>query len=267
MTGFAVPAAVVTGGCSGIGQGIARCLAARGYELVLVSENGARLGACAGEIRAGHGTRVHPIVCDLARPEAAGELHAAVRALGVEVDVLVVNAGMFFFGEVADADPAQANALLQLHVVTPSLLCTHFARDFRTRRRGRILLTASISAWRAFPGIAYYGGSKTYLRAFATALRSELAPYGVTVTCLAPGATDTGLYDPNVVPVARARRFGVMMDAATVAAAGVDALLAGKAEHVPGVFNRLATLVMRLVPQRAIDMARRRAPWLPLRDG
>jgi short-subunit dehydrogenase len=173
---------------------------------------------------------------------------------------------MFFFGEVADAEPAKANALLQLHVVTPSLLCTHFGRDMRARRRGRILLMASISAWRAFPGIAYYGGSKTYLSSFAAALRSELAPYGVTVTCLAPGATDTGLYDPNVVPLERARRYGVMMAAGKVADAGLRALFAGKAECVPGLFNRLSTLAMWLAPQRLIDAVRRRAPWLPLRE-
>jgi short-subunit dehydrogenase len=137
----------------------------------------------------------------------------------------------------------------------------------RARRRGRILFMASISAWRAFPGIAYYGGSKTYLRSFAAALRSELAPYGVTVTCLAPGATDTGLYDPNVVPIERARRFGVMMDPGRVADSGLRALFAGRAECVPGAFNRLATLAMRLVPQQVIDVVRRRAPWLPLREG
>jgi short-subunit dehydrogenase len=209
---------------------------------------------------------VHSIVCDLARPEAAAELHAAVATLGVDVDVLVVNAGMFFFGEVADAEPAKANAMLQLHVVTPSLLLTRFARDMRRRRRGRILLTSSISAWRAFPGIAYYGSTKTYLRSFAAALRSELAPYGVTVTTLAPGATDTGLYDPTVVDVDRARRFGVMMDPARVADTGLSAMFAGKAECVPGVFNRLATIAMAVVPQWVIDLVRRRAPWLPVRD-
>ena len=113
----------MTGACSGIGREIARRLAARGgHTLVLVSENRARLETTVQELFAAHGTPVYPVVCDLARPEAAGELHAAVAALGVAVEVLIVNAGMFFFGEVADADPGKANALLQLHVVTPSLL-------------------------------------------------------------------------------------------------------------------------------------------------
>jgi short-subunit dehydrogenase len=257
--------AVVTGACSGIGREIARRLAVRGYALVLVSERPTGLAAIAAELFAAHGTLVHTIVCDLARPEAAGELHRAVAALGVAVDVLVINAGMFFFGEVADADPGKANALLQLHVGTPSLLCTHFGRDMRARHSGRILLLSSISAWRAFPGIAYYGGSKTYLRAFASALRSELAPYGVTVTTLAPGATDTGLYDPTVVDMDRARRFGVMMDPGKVADAGLRALFAGRSECVPGIFNRLSTIAMMLMPQRVIDLVRRRAPWLPVR--
>ena len=87
----------------------------------------------------------------------------------------------------------------------------------------------------------------------------------MTVTCLAPGATDTGLYDPNVVPMERARRFGVMMDPGKVADAGLRAMLAGKAECVPGFFNRLSTIFMVLVPQRLIDVVRRRAPWLPMR--
>ena len=82
--------------------------------------------------------------------------------------------------------------MLQLHVVTPSLLCSRFARDMRARRSGHILVVSSISAWRDFPGISYYGSSKKYLRGFARALRSELSVYGVNVTCLAPGATATG---------------------------------------------------------------------------
>ena len=215
------PVALVTGGCSGIGKAIARRLGALGYELVLVSQRPAELRAAAEEIEAASGTPAHALPLDLARPEAAAELHAEVRSRGLEVDVLVNNAGMFFFGEVADAALPRANALLQLHVVTPSLLCTLFGRDMRERRRGHVLIVSSISAWRDFPGIAYYGSSKKYLRGFARSLRSELGVYGVNVTCLAPGATATALYDPSVVPVGLARRLGVMMDADQVAEAGL----------------------------------------------
>lgn len=96
--------ALVTGACSGIGLAIARLLGELGYALVLVSHREGPLAAAAAEIRAAHGVDVHAVTLDLARPEAAGELFGAVAALGVEVDVLVNNAGMFFFGEAVDAD-------------------------------------------------------------------------------------------------------------------------------------------------------------------
>ena len=247
--------ALITGASSGIGLAIARNLARRGHELILVSERADELREAAAELKA------RPIVMDLARPEAAHELYAATR--GFEIDILVNNAGFFFFGEAVDADPARANAMLQLHVVTPSLLCTLYGRDMRARRRGNILIVSSISAWRDFPGIGYYGSSKKYLRGFAASLRSELSIYGVNVTCLAPGATATALYDPNVVPVERAKRLGVMLAADRVADEGVRAMLAGKAEHIPGLLTRAMTFASVITPQWAIDQLRRRAPWLP----
>jgi short-subunit dehydrogenase len=253
--------ALVTGACSGIGKAMARELGARGHDLVLVSQRAAELARAADEIRK-DGVQVHTIVQDLATAGAAAELYEAVRQLAVEVDIFVSNAGFFFFGDAVDAAPEQANAMLQLHVVTPSLLCTRFGREMRARGRGHILIVSSISAWRDFPGIGYYGASKKYLRGFARSLRSELGVYGVNVTCLAPGATATALYDPNVVDVERAKRLGIMMEAQVVAKSGLDAMFAGEAEHIPGMITRALTLCAVLTPQWVIDLIRRRAPWL-----
>lgn len=261
-TGPDLRTALVTGACSGIGRAIAESLGARGHDLVLVSNREGPLAEAADTIRARHNVTVHAITMDLARPEAAAELHAATSARDLAIDLLVNNAGIFFFGEAADADPRRATAMLQLHVVTPSLLCTHFARDMRARRRGRILIVSSISAFRDFPGISYYGSSKKYLRGFARSLRSELLPYGVSVTCLLPGATATELYDPKVVPVELAKRLGVMMDPGDVAEAGLRALFRGDAECMPGALTRAMTWAAVATPQPVIDFIRRRAPWL-----
>ncbi len=256
--------ALVTGACSGIGLELATILGSLGYTLILASNRAAALDEVAASLRAQHGVAAHPVAIDLARAEAAGELCAAIEALGIEVDILVNNAGMFFFGEVADADPARANALLQLHVVTPSLLCTRLGRGMRERGRGQVLMVSSISAWRDFPGIGYYGSSKKYLRGFACSLRSELGPYGVNVTCLSPGATATALYDPAVVPVELARRLGVMMDAEAVARAGLEAMFRGDAEHIPGALTRLMKSAAVATPQRVIDWIRRVGPWMKI---
>lgn len=255
------PRAVVTGACSGIGLAIARGLARRGHDLVLSSNREGPLADAARALREAHGARVDEVVLDLSDPASAAALHARASEGGA-VDALVSNAGVFFFGEVADADPERALRMLNLHVVVPSLLCTHFARDLRARRGGRIMLVSSISAWRDFPGIAYYASSKKYLRGFAHALRSELRVYGVSVTCLAPGATATSLYDSTGVPVALATRLGVMMPPERVAEAGIDAMLRGDAECVPGAVNRAVTATIGMVPQGAIDAMRRYSPWL-----
>lgn len=254
--------ALVTGACSGIGRAIAGILAARGHALVLVSDRADALDDAARALHEAHGAVVTTLALDLARATAAAELYEATTALGLTIDVLVNNAGFFFHGEAVDAHHGRANALLQLHVVTPSLLCTRFGHDMRARRRGHILNVSSISAVRALPGIGYYGSSKKYLRGFSRALRTELGPHGVGVTCLLPGATDTALYDPATTPIGLARRLGVMMSAADVAEAGVDALFAGRAECTPGVLARSMALGISLVPQPVIDLAHRRVPWL-----
>jgi hypothetical protein len=262
-----VSAALVTGACSGIGLAIARRLAARGHDLVLVSNRAAEITRAAAEIHAAHGVAAHAVAMDLARREAAAELYAEVHARGVEIDILVNNAGLFFFGQVADASPEKAAAMLELHVVTPSLLCTLFTKEMRARRRGHVLIVSSISAWRDFPGIGYYGSSKKYLLGFSRALRSELAPFGVNVTCLAPGATATGLYDPSVVPVDLAKRLGVMMDPDDVAEAGLAAMFRGDALCVPGALTRAMAACAAVMPQAAIDLLRRHAPWLREPEG
>jgi short-subunit dehydrogenase len=246
--------ALVTGACSGIGKAIAERLGSLGYELILVSNRSDELARAADEIRAAHAARAHCLTIDLARPAAAAELYDAVAARGLH------NAGFFFFGEAVDAQPERANAMLQLHVVTPSLLCTRFGRDMRQRRRGHILIVSSISAWRAFPGISYYGSSKRYLRGFARALRSELSLYDVNVTCLAPGATATALYDPNVVSVERYRRLGIMMGPERVAEAGLRAMFARRAEAIPGTLTRAMAFAAVLAPQWMVDLLRH-APW------
>jgi short-subunit dehydrogenase len=234
----------------------------RGYPLLLVSHRPGPLETVAAEIRAASGVSVHVLCLDLARPEAAEELYRRVASMGLEVEILVNNAGVFFFGEAVDAAVDRASAMLQLHVVTPSLLCTLFGREMRERRRGHILVVSSISAWRDFPGIAYYGSSKKYLRGFARALRSEMRVHGVGVTCLAPGPTATELYGTNPAMVRRGRRFGLFLDPDRVAEAGVRALLGGRAECVPGFSSRIMALASAVTPQWVVDLIRRRARWL-----
>lgn len=254
-SGVTVPSsgwALVTGACSGIGLEISRELARRGYPLVLVSNREEALRDVATRLAQEFGVSTYPVALDLAAPEAAGLLYEEVRQRAIQVDVLVSNAGILMFGEVATVDPVRANTLLQLHVVTPSLLCTYFGGDMRSRRHGHILFMSSISANRPFPGIAHYGSSKGYLRIFATSLREELRPWGVKVTCVMPGAVATDLYGHTSVPVQKAVKYGVMMPAEVVARKAVKAMLSGKANLVPGVVSKISNAAMRYTPRPLI---------------
>lgn len=258
--------ALVTGACSGIGQEIARELAGRGYPLILVSNREPELSACACEFTADFGVEACAIHMDLAHPDAAVALHQATRDRGLEVEILVSNAGMFFFGEVAETDPEKAEAMLQLHVVTPSLLACYFGRDMRARKSGHILFVSSISAWRDFPGIAFYGSSKRYLRSFSAALREELRVWGVNVTCLAPGAVATNLYGQTGVPVQTAVRYRVMKHPSQIARAGVEGMFDGRAVVVPGFSARLMAFAMAHTPGWVVSMIRGRTHFLPRPD-
>src|SRR4051812_29642203 len=104
--------ALVTGACSGIGLELARGLAELGHPLVMVSNREKELGEAAGSLREAHRVEVQTITMDLARPEAAAALYAEVQARNVVVEVLVSNAGILLFGEVAELKPAKLNAML-----------------------------------------------------------------------------------------------------------------------------------------------------------
>ena len=99
---------------------------------------------------AAYGERLTLTQLDVSDVPAVAAFFAALESQWDTLDILVSNAGFFFFGEAVDAPPERAHAMLQLHVVTPSLLCTRFGRDMRARGRGHILIVSSIAAWRDF---------------------------------------------------------------------------------------------------------------------
>jgi short-subunit dehydrogenase len=185
--------ALITGGSSGMGLEFARELAARDYKLLLVSNRADDLESAAKELTAaGAGVLTH--YADLAAPDAADSLFAWCQAEGIVPDILINNAGMFFFKEITEEDLPRVQAMLNLHIQTVTRLCILFGGQMKKRGSGYILNVSSMAARIPAPGITVYSATKAYLKSFGVSLSYELAPYGVSVTTVCPAAIATPLY-------------------------------------------------------------------------
>ena len=154
--------ALITGASSGIGYQYARQLAARGYDLLIVSNDAEGIANSAAEIRKQYGVRITPLYRDLSAENAAEDLYRYCEDEQLDVEVLVNNAGVFFFDDLARVDSRRIELMLRLHVRTTTLLCHYFGRSMQARGRGYILNMSSMSAWMPFPGISVYAATKSY---------------------------------------------------------------------------------------------------------
>jgi uncharacterized protein len=251
--------ALITGGSSGIGFAIAVEFAKRGNNILLVSNQESELLKCKHEIERQYKVLCDTFAIDLANQNAAAEVFDYCLQQSFEVDVLVNNAGILVFSEVVNTSIERVNTILQLHMITPTLLCNLFGAKMKERRRGFIMNVSSISSVMPYPGISLYGPSKTYMRYFTRAFRSEMNAVGVNVSCLIPGATVTALYDPNRVNLSLALRLGVMQQPDFVAEKAVEALYTNKAECIPGLLNKITVALMPVIPQWIIALMYRKS--------
>lgn len=189
--------ALITGGSSGMGLEYARQLAEKGYDLLLVSNREEELASAVAGLSEAFPVKVSGHYQDLALPTAADALFAWCQERGLLPDVLINNAGMFFFKELSSADLGRVQAMLNLHVATITRLSILFGEAMKERGSGYILIVSSIAARIPAPGITIYSATKAYLRSFGRSLSYELRPYGVGVTTVCPAAIATPLYRLN----------------------------------------------------------------------
>ena len=186
--------ALVTGASTGIGRQYAEQLAALGYSLIVVSRTESLLEELAAELREKYGIEVIVHVKDLATMSAAEELFAWTEQNNMKVDVLVNNAGMFSFCDIADTPIERIKRAIALHDVTNTLLCQLYGNDMAERGGGYILNMSSFSIWMPFPGLSLYSASKAYLKSFSVAYAKEMRDKKVYVTAVCPGGIATDLY-------------------------------------------------------------------------
>ncbi|MFD7102742.1 SDR family NAD(P)-dependent oxidoreductase [Streptomyces celluloflavus] len=253
--------AVVTGASSGIGEHLARGLAARGYGLWLVARSTDALELLAEELRDRHGVPVRVRSCDLADPVAR-------RALGEElagqpVSVLCANAGFPACGPFSENDPAKESASVQVNVVSLHALTQALLPGMLARRRGGILVTGSTAGCQPVPTAATYSAGKAFANTFAESLHAELRGTGVSCTLLAPGPVRTNFYAVGGMSRLQERKFLAWLTPERVAEAGLRGLAQGRRVVVPGPVAKAQYLAGRHTP-RALLFPVLRAAVLPV---
>ena len=257
--------ALVTGASSGIGLQYATALA-RDYhcDLLLVSNQEQEQIEVAKQLAETYGVKTTPLYADLSQQDAAEKLHQYCVDNKIEVDILINNAGVFFFNPLTDTSMKRFELMLMLHVVTVAKLTRLFAEDIvkreltdeqkqekvlgKPRRKGYILNMSSMSAWMAYPGIQTYNATKAFIYNFSKSIWYELYPQGVNITVMTPGAVDTALFGlaPNLRKLAV--NLTVSIPPEKLVKRALKRMFQGKKADMPGVINHLSTPLLKHTP-------------------
>lgn len=244
------PVALITGGSSGIGEALARLFAARGHDVVLIARNETMLTAIADEIAATGQPRPLVLPADLTRMDAGDRIGHELIMRGLEPAYVVNNAGYGLGGPAETLDHGEQLAMIDLNVRALTDLSLRWIESIR-HHGGGILNVASIAGFFPGPGMAVYFATKNYVLSFTEALHHELAPTGIRVTALCPGPVQTRFLERAGLGEARIPG-AFFVPPERVALEGYNGLMAGKRVVVPGVANKLTSLMAGLVPHRLI---------------
>lgn len=244
---------LITGASSGIGEALARALAARAEPLVLTARRQDRLEALGAELRQRQGIEVITLPADLATPTGVSELLAAIESSGLEIDGLVNNAGFGLRGDFHTQRWEQAEAMLQLMVSAPVQLTGALLPAMRTRGRGRIVNVASLAGLvPGLPGSTLYSASKAFLIRFSQSLAAENQSHGIQVMALCPGHVRSEFHAVLGVEERMKKLPGLFwMDAGELAEHTLQALDQQRMVVVPGRVNQLIAALARLLPDQA----------------
>ena len=244
---------LVTGASSGIGAEIARGLARRGHGVTLVARRADRLEALAAQLEDKHGVRAPTLACDLGSDRSRSRMLAKLDELGLDVEVLVNNAGFGSGGRFQELDAARELDMVRLNVEAVTALCARFVPEMVDRGRGAVLNVASTAAFQPLPRQAVYAATKAFVLSFTDALHADLQGTGVTATALCPGPVRTEFVESaGIDDAAEALPQPFWTDPDFVAEEGIRGLERGRRVVVPGKLNRATALGGQHAPRGAL---------------
>jgi short-subunit dehydrogenase len=259
MSGCKPTCALITGASLGLGRALVHECAARGMRLVLVALPGSGLPELGAQIARDRGVTVDWLEADLTESATLDSLAAMIRSKGLEIDLLINNAGVGSVGAFKDSGPESHEATINLNILALVRLTRLLLPELEARKRGRILNVASLGSFYPMPTLSVYSATKSFVLEFSLALREELAG-SVMVSVLCPNTIRTTNAVNEYVD-----RLGLLPRLACltperIARVALDGVIHGTAVIIPGFFNRTLAAVSRLMP-RALIMRIIRRYW------
>jgi uncharacterized protein len=241
--------ALVTGASAGIGEAFADELAAAGVNLVLTARRKERLEAIAARLTAEHKIQARVIAADLEQSDAPKKIFAETEAAALTIDVLVNNAGFGYYGEFGKGEPARQAAMVQVNCTAVVALTNLYLPGMMQRRRGDILIVASTASYQPVAYLGTYAATKVFDRFLAEAIAEEVKKYGIHVSALCPGPTESEFGNVAGVSLDQMRGF---QKADIVARRGLEGLVRGKHWVIPYLVGQIGVFGQRFMPRRLV---------------
>jgi uncharacterized protein len=242
--------ALITGASSGIGLELAKILVGDGYDLVITARRKDRLIDLKNELENKSSTDVHIFTADLSLAESPMGIYQYCEDQNIEINVLVNNAGIGDYGLFHDSDWQKTATMIDLNIKSLTHLTRLFLPSMIDRKHGFILNVASTASFQPGPLMSVYYATKHYVLAFSEAIANEVKEYGITVTALCPGPTQSEFQATANMEKSKLMDRFPMPTSKDVAEYGYKAMKKGKRVAVHGFMNKIMSKIVRLIPRQ-----------------
>ncbi len=229
--------ALITGASGGIGWALAKELASRKHDVLLLARSGETLKKNCEEIQQRYGVAAAFLAIDLSIPDAALRAKEWLADNQYSINILINNAGFGLWGNLKDIPRQELNQMMQLNMNSLADFCKVLLPELEQQKRSYILNVASTASYQAVPTLTTYAATKAFVLLFSRGLRWELKGSPVSVSCVCPGTTTTGFIERANMKFIEKKAEKFSMTAEDVARISINGMFAQKAEIIPGLLN------------------------------
>ena len=240
---------LITGASSGIGEAFARKLAAEKHNLVVVARSENKLHELCDELMLKHKITAHYITADLTDFEADKRIFEETENHRMEVNWLINNAGFGSMGDFAELKLDHELEMISLNVMALVALTHRYLPKMRELKKGVIINVSSSASFQPIPFMATYAATKAFVTSFSEAIAEENRPFGITVTALCPGPTDTNFFNASKAVPFSAKGMQTSEEVVEVA---LNAVKRGKSSVISGFPNKIGAHLGTFAPNSLV---------------